>query len=70
MTKEKVMKVYVVLREYKDSSGCSWPSKVFSTYEKAEAFIKMQEELVKPRGYFWEIDSFEVDSIETYEDNR
>lgn len=48
------MKVYVVFKEYEEG-GCSWPRAVFSSYEKAEAYIETQ-----PEGP-WEIDSYEVD---------
>lgn len=60
---ENAMKVFVVLKEYKAfDQGCSWPSAVFSTHEKAKEFIKKQEEKFEPQDYFWEIDSFEVDA--------
>lgn len=51
------MIVYVIFEEH-DGEGCSWPQAVFSTYEKAKAYIDAGD------SEKWEIDSYVVDELE------
>lgn len=50
----KYQTVYVVFKDEYDQ-GCSWPEGAFSTYEKADKWVKEQN----TTG--WEIDSYIVD---------